>query len=251
MPATKTIVITGGTKGIGAEIAKAFYAEGMSVVVGARADNGFAQRLGEGACFQKIDVRRESDHRRLIKKAMEWTGRMDVYINGAGFSQWRAISEVTEKFWDEMIDTNLKGTFFGCKAASQYLPQGGSIINISSIAGKRGSGNNAVYCASKFGVTGLTQALAKELGPRRVRVNAVCPVYVLTDGLLKALNEKSSPAQGKDVKAYLKKFAQEQSALKRLPLAQEIAKACVFLASEEASAITGQSINVDCGVLLQ
>ena len=98
---------------------------------------------------------------------------------------------------------------------------------------------------------GLTQALAKELGPKGIRVNAVCPVYVETDGLLSALADKNSPAGGKNVKAYLKKFMKEQSALQRLPTAEEVARVCLFLASDAASAVTGQSINVDCGVLVQ
>jgi 3-oxoacyl-[acyl-carrier protein] reductase/meso-butanediol dehydrogenase/(S,S)-butanediol dehydrogenase/diacetyl reductase len=150
-----------------------------------------------------------------------------------------------------MVDTVLKGTFFGCQAAARHLPPGGCIINISSLAGKRGSANNAVYCAAKFGVNGVTQALAKELGPRGIRVNAVCPVYVETDGLLKALREPEAPPRGRDVAAYLREFAASQAALTRLPLAEEVAQVCLFLASPAASAITGQCINVDCGVLPQ
>jgi 3-oxoacyl-[acyl-carrier protein] reductase/meso-butanediol dehydrogenase/(S,S)-butanediol dehydrogenase/diacetyl reductase len=150
-----------------------------------------------------------------------------------------------------MIDTNLKGTFWGCKVASENLSAGGCIINISSLAGKRGSANNSVYCASKFGVNGLTQALAKELGPRGIRVNAVCPVYIQTKGLVEALSDKRSPTQGEDIESYLEKFAAENAALKRLPTGEEVAEMCLFLASDEASATTGQCINVDCGVLPQ
>jgi 3-oxoacyl-[acyl-carrier protein] reductase/meso-butanediol dehydrogenase/(S,S)-butanediol dehydrogenase/diacetyl reductase len=196
-------------------------------------------------------VRFESDHQALVDAAIEWKGRLDVFINCAGFSAWRPISEVDENFWNDVIDTNLKGTFWGCKTAAQYLSKSGSIINISSLAGKRGSANNSVYCASKFGVNGITQALAKELGPKNIRVNAVCPVYVETEGLKKALKNKKSPSNGQDVLLYLNQFARNNAALKRLPRAEEVAQLCVFLASSKASAITGQCINVDCGVLPQ
>ena len=248
---SKTVVITGGTTGIGASIAGEFYQSGMYVVMGARHDNGFARKLGPRAKFQKMDVRRESDHRKILQTALRWKGVVDIYVNCAGFSGWQAVGDVNEKFWNTMMDTNLKGTFWGCKAASHYLKKGGCIINISSLAGKRGSAYNSVYCASKFGVTGLTQSLAKELGPQGIRVNAICPVYVETDELLKALKYKCSPAKGGDIKAYLKKFALDNAALKRLPTAGEVAKACAFLASDAASAITGQSLIVDCGVFVQ
>ena len=244
-------MITGGTEGIGASIAGEFYERGMHVIVGARHDNGLAKKLGPRAKFQKMDVRRERDHNRILQAAIRWKGGVDIYVNCAGFSAWQPIDGVSEKFWNTMIDTNLKGTFWGCKAASQYLKKGGCIINISSLAGKRGSAYNSVYCASKFGVTGLTQSLAKELGPKEIRVNAICPVYIETTELLKALKGKWSPAQGGSIKAYLTKFALDNAALKRLPKVSEVAKACAFLACEEASAITGQSLIVDCGVLPQ
>ena len=150
-----------------------------------------------------------------------------------------------------MIDTNLKGAFFGCRAAAEHLGKGGCIVNISSLAGKRGSAKNSVYCASKFGVNGITQALAKELGARGIRVNAICPVYVQTDGLLEALEAEDAPPGGVAVDVYLKDFAASQAALKTLPTGEEIGQACLFLASEGSSAITGQCINVDCGVLPQ
>lgn len=247
----KTVVITGGTKGIGAAIAQECCKSGFNVVIGARQDKGFVKKLGKRARFFKMDVREEEGHINLAKAAIRWTKRLDIYINCAGFSKWCPIKKVDDKFWSEMIDINLKGTFLGCKVAAKYLKKGGVIINVSSLAGRRGSANNSVYCASKFGVTGLTQALSKELGPKGIRVNAVCPVYVKTKGLLEALKEKESPTSGKNITAYLKDFSLKQAALKRLPTGKEVAQTCLFLASDEASAITGQSINIDCGVLPQ
>ncbi len=247
----KTVIITGGTKGIGAEIARVFYEAKFYVVLGSRQESHLIKQLGDRARFIKADVRREKDHKNLVNCALKWTGRLDVYINCAGFSAWKPVLQVTEDFWNQMIDTNLKGTFLGCKTAASCLSAGGVIINISSLAGKRGSSNNSVYCASKFGVVGLTQALAKELGPLGIRVVGVCPVYVQTQSVLKALKDKNSPAKGKNVKAYLDQFAAEQTALGVLPTGKNIGEACLFLASSAAGAITGQSLNVDCGVLPQ
>ena len=247
----KTVIITGGNRGIGEFLTRAFWEQGYYVLIGARKDNGLAGELGGRVRFQLTDVRLEKNHSALIETMVKWAGRLDVYINNAGFSEWRTVEEVDESFWSKMIDTNLKGVFWGCKAATGVLQDGGSIINMSSLAGKRGSANNSVYCASKFGVNGLTQSLAKELGSRGIRVNAVCPVYVQTEGLLEALKDDKSPTGGADVKEYFQNFARENAALSRLPLGQEIAEVCLFLASSKASAITGQCINVDCGVLPQ
>ncbi len=247
----RTVIITGGNRGIGEAITRAFWEEGYHVLIGARRDTQLARQLGGRVRFKKTDVRLESNHRSLVKTAFQWTGRLDVYVNCAGFSGWRPVREVDSDFWNKMIDTNLKGAFWGCKVAAESLSEGGCIINISSLAGKRGSANNSVYCASKFGVNGLTQALAKELGPRGIRVNAVCPVYIQTKGLMQALKDKRSPVQGDDIASFLRRFAEENAALKRLPTGEEIAKMCLFLASDKASAITGQCINVDCGVLPQ
>jgi NAD(P)-dependent dehydrogenase (short-subunit alcohol dehydrogenase family) len=247
----RSVIITGGNRGIGEAIMKAFWERGDRVLVGARTPTESVRRLGEWVRFQKTDVRSESDHRALVKTALDWTGRLDVYINCAGFSKWLPIGEINERLWAEMVDTNLKGTFWGCKAAAEALSSGGCIINISSIAGKRGSANNSLYCATKFGVNGLTQSLAKELGPKGIRVNAVCPVYVTTDGLIEALNQADSPSAGREIGPFLKEFAEGNAALRRLPEAREIARVCVFLASPDASAVTGQCLNVDCGVFPQ
>jgi 3-oxoacyl-[acyl-carrier protein] reductase/meso-butanediol dehydrogenase/(S,S)-butanediol dehydrogenase/diacetyl reductase len=200
--------------------------------------------------FVSADVREESAHLRLAQQAIERAGTLDVYINNAGLSGWRAIEAIDEEFFDLLIDTNLKGALWGCKAAAGGMSAGGSIINISSLAGKRGTPNNSVYCASKFAMNGMTQALAKELGPRGIRVNALCPVLIPTEGLIEALAGPHAPAKS-DPRAFIEKFAVENAALKRLPTGAELAAMCVFLASTAASAITGQCINVDCGVLPQ
>ena len=247
----RTVVITGGNRGIGLSITEAFVNAAYSVIVGARQEASLASRFGDQVTFVPADVRDHLAHQKLVQRALDRTGRLDVYVNNAGFSEWRPISEIDEKFFDELIGTNLKGAFWGCKAAVSAMTEvGGSIINISSLAGKRGSANNSAYCASKFGVNGLTQALAKEVGPRGIRVNAVCPVLIPTEGLIHALKSPYGPAKG-DPEAFISEFAADNAALKRLPTGPEVAAMCVFLASEEASAITGQCINVDCGVFPQ
>jgi NAD(P)-dependent dehydrogenase (short-subunit alcohol dehydrogenase family) len=246
----KSVVITGGNRGIGLDITDAFVKAGYFVVIGARQDLTLEGRFGDLVVFQPIDVRNESDHRKLVDLAVARTGGLDVYVNNAGFSAWRPIDQIDDVFLEDILNTNLKGAFWGCKAAASKLQLGGSIINISSIAGKRGSANNAAYVASKFGVNGLTQSLAKELGPRGIRVNALCPVLIATDGLLQAMREPYAPGNV-DPMAFISKFANDNAALKRLPTGKEVGDMCVMLASDAASAITGQCLNVDCGVFPQ
>jgi NAD(P)-dependent dehydrogenase (short-subunit alcohol dehydrogenase family) len=246
----KTVVITGGARGIGLSITEAFVNAGYLTIVGGRREAGLNERFGGQVVFVPADVRDELAHRKLAQEAIERGGKLDVYVNNAGLSEWRAIEHIDEAFFDLLISTNLKGAFWGCKAAAGCMPEGGSIINISSLASKRGTPNNSVYCASKFGMNGMTQALAKELGPRGIRVNALCPVLIPTEGLLEALASPYAPAKG-DPRAFIAKFAAENAALKRLPTGAELAAMCVLLASTAASAVTGQCINVDCGVLPQ
>jgi NAD(P)-dependent dehydrogenase (short-subunit alcohol dehydrogenase family) len=246
-----TVIITGGSRGLGASITRAFHAAGDNVLIAARKDTGLARDLGARARFIRTNVRKPESLAAATAEAVKWTGRLDVLVNNAGYSAWRPLAEIDETFWNEMIDTNLKGVLFASQAAVAHMKSGGVIVNISSLAGKRGSANNSVYCASKFGVNGLTQALAKELGPRGIRVNAVCPVYIRTAGLEAALDAPESPAAGRDVSSYLGEFARSQAALQVLPSAEQVAQTCVFLASPAAGAITAQCINVDCGVLPQ
>jgi len=246
----KTVVITGGNRGIGLSITEAFVDAGYMVVIGARQEAGLAERFGDRIIFVPTDVRDEAAHVSLVKKAIDATGRLDVFINNAGYSEWRPIEQIDDSFLSDIIATNLKGAFWGCKAATTVMKSGGSIVNISSIAGKRGSLNNSAYVATKFGMNGLTQSLAKELGARGIRVNGVCPVLVPTDGLLEALKSSNAPGGG-DSSTFITKFTVDNAALKRLPTGAEVASLCLYLASDASSAITGQNINVDCGVFPQ
>ncbi len=246
----KVVIITGGNKGIGLGITKKFVESGYFVIIGARSSIEIEKKYYNNISFIKSDVTDEKSHIKLVNEAIKNHGRLDCYINNAGFSAWKPIDKIDSKFLSNLLNVNLKGAFWGCKVASKYLNKNGSIINISSIAGKRGSKNNSAYVASKFGMNGLTQSLAKELGDIGIRVNAVCPVLIKTDGLIHALSEKYSPAT-KNPEDFIKDFSENNSALKRMPTSEEVGDLCVFLASDKASAITGQCINIDCGVLPQ
>lgn len=246
----KSVVITGGNRGIGLSITEKFVAAGYFVVVGAQQERGLGERFGNKVKFVNIDVRNEGDHKKLVDVAVKETGSLSVYINNAGFSEWRPIEDIDGEFLDNILSTNLKGAFWGCKAASASMEEGACIVNISSIAGKRGSSNNSAYVATKFGMNGLTQSLAKELGPRGIRVNALCPVLVPTDGLIEALKDPRSPAKG-NPEEFISNFTKANAALGRLPTGDEIADMCLLMVSEGASAITGQCLNVDCGVFPQ
>lgn len=247
MKKSQTVLITGGNRGIGRAIAETFLISGWDVVVCSRSARSSA--LPKAIHHFEVDVRNRAAMKRFLEEGIRETGRLDCFVNCAGVSRWKPLHEIDESFVTEIVDTNLLGTLWGSQAAASYLSQGGTILNISSLAGKRGSANNTAYCAGKFAVTGITQSLAKELGPRGIRVNAVCPVYVQTPTILQSLEEAASPAGGQTVSDYLGDFAKSQTALKRLPTEQEVADLVFYLASDKASAITGQSIHVDCGVL--
>ena len=250
MAIDKVAIVTGGNRGIGLGITKRLVDSGYKVFVGARQKPKLDKVFDNKVFFQYTDVREEEDHIKLIEFAMQKFGSIDCYINNAGYSEWMPIDKIDDDFLSNILNTNLKGAFWGSKAAARYLKKGGSIINISSLAGKRGSSNNSAYVASKFGMNGLTQSLAKELGPKGIRVNAVCPVLIATKGLLQALKTKHAPGN-KNPEEFISNFTTNNSALNRMPKSDEVGDLCVFLASNNASAITGQCINIDCGVLPQ
>jgi len=245
----RTVIITGGSKGIGWGLVHTFASNGYNVVSGSRTfKNEVPKEIAANIKQIKIDVKKKEDHINLVKTALEWTGRLDCYINNAGYSEWRDLNSIDEQFLTDIFQTNLFGYFWGAQAAMTAMKVGGSILNISSLAAKRGTSNNSAYSATKFGVTALTQSLCKELGSKGIRVNSVCPVLVETPGLITALDSDNSPA-GLDSTKFLNNFAKSQSALGRLPTINEVAELCLFVSSEKASGITGQSINIDCGVL--
>ncbi len=242
-------IVTGGNKGIGLGITKALVENNYNVIVCGKSDLKWENDLNK-IRFVKGDLREYETHVKLVNTAIDLYGKLDLYVNNVGISEWKPIDKVDINFLDKLIKTNLYSSFWGCKASEKHLKPNGSIINISSIAGKRGSKNNSVYVSTKFALNGLTQSLAKELGHRNIRVNALCPVLIKTEGLIKALKDEYAPGH-EDVEIFLEGFRETQTAMNRLPSIDEVAQMVVFLASEKASAITGQCINVDCGVLPQ
>lgn len=246
-----TVVITGGNKGIGRSITEAFLVAGYHVVIGSRSKDGLQGLDGDHISLIPMDVRDEAAHVTLCDQAVKIGGKLDAFVNNAGVSAWRPIDKIDDAFFDDLMAINLKGAFWGCKAAAAAMDKtGGSIINISSMAAKRGSANNAMYCATKFGMNGLTQSLCKELGPKNIRVNALCPVLIETDGLMDALRDEYAPgADGAE--EFLANFKATNAALGRLPTGEDVGNMAVFLASAASSGFTGQCINVDCGVFPQ
>ena len=245
----RVVAVTGGTRGIGRAVAELFLRQGAAVAVCSRSPR--EPSLPQEILHHRVDVRRRDDLKTFLAEVQQAFGALDVLVTCAGVSRWRAVEAIDEAMVEEVIQTSVLGTLWACAAAAPVLAAPGCIVNVSSLAGKRGSAQNSAYCAAKFAVNGITQALAKELGPRGIRVNAVCPVYVETEQLHVALAESVSPAGGGPVGAYLASFAAQHTALGRLPSAQDVAEAVAFLASPAAAAITGQCLNVDCGTLPQ
>ena len=245
----KSVAITGASRGIGRAIALHFARNGYMVFAGSRSPiSGLPEDIQEKVVWVEMDASKFEEHEKLVDAAIRTCSRLDVYVNNAGFSEWRPIENIDKPFLESIFSVNVFGYFWGCKVASLNMSPGGVIVNISSLAAKRGTSNNSAYVATKFGVAGITQSLAKELGPRGIRVNAVCPVLVKTPGLINALEKEGAPGAS-GVESFLDGFTTSQTALGRLPSEQDVAELCLFLASENAKSITGQSINVDCGTL--
>ncbi|MFN8525024.1 MAG: SDR family oxidoreductase [Chloroflexota bacterium] len=238
----RVAIITGGARGIGLGCARAFVREGARVVLGDRDGAQLAVAVTEldeeRAASVTIDVTSAADAERLVQKALDTWGRLDVVVNSAGISSPSTSLEETEETWRRVIDVNLTGTFFVCQAAARaMMKQGsGSIINLASMYGKRAVPNRAAYVSSKFAVVGLTESLAIEWAPT-VRVNALAPGY--TDTELFRVNQQRG---GTDPNALV-----ALTPMGRLGRPADIGEAALFLASDEASWVTGHTLVVDGG----
>jgi len=242
--AGKTAVVTGGISGIGRAIALAMAEAGADIVLVDRREpdnNSLADcigSLGRKTLFVQADVTKEADVSGFIEKAVARFGRVDIMVNSAGVGNRTPIEKLTEAEWDGVMNTNLKGLFWCCQKAGLQMiaQQSGSIVNIASMSGLvvNKTRTNSAYCSSKAGVIMLTKNLAMEWAKHNIRVNAIAPGYIQTP-----FNCTWDDA--------MCKLAVETTPMKRLGQPEEIGPLAVFLASQGASFITGQTIVIDGG----
>jgi 3-oxoacyl-[acyl-carrier protein] reductase len=241
----KVAIVTGASKGIGAAIATGLGAAGAAVVVNyassqAGADRVVAEITGTGgeAIAVQGDVSKAADVQRLFAETAQAFGALDVLVNNAGVYQFEPIEAVTEAEFHREFDVNVLGPILMIQEALQHFgPQGGSVINISSLASENPTPLSLVYAATKSAVDAITRVLARELGPRKIRVNTIAPGGVETEGLHRM------GIIGSD-------FEQQmvaQTPLGRLGQPEDIARVAVFLASEDAGWVTGERMTVSGG----
>lgn len=243
----KTALLIGGTTGIGRATALAFANAGANVFIaglGTREGEGIRDEIrtgsGSGAEFLEVDVRDESAVADLHKRAIERFGRIDIAFNNAGVSGKTApVQELTESDFYQLIDVNLKGIFLGLKYQVPHMiaAGGGAIVNTSSLFGVMGFATTAVYCASKWGVIGLTNSVALEVARKNIRINAIAPGSVMTPLIMDMFGSEQ---------------AARDTVLPMIPMGRisdpsEIAQLVLFLSSDAASFITGQAVVIDGG----
>ncbi len=245
MKKNKTVVITGAGRGIGQGIALAFAKEKYNVVVSdlnmedCEKAAGEIKGLGADSLAIKCDVSKESEVKNLMAKTVRKFKKIDVLVNNAGIFPSVPFFKMTEADWDKVLNVNLKSIFLCSRAALDSMPEGGRIINISSIASFVGFEGLVHYCASKGGINSMIRALALELASKKITVNAIAPGAIETPGAMKSLTEEAR----KQTIAIIP--------LARFGLPEDIANAVLFLASEKSDYITGQTIIVDGGWTLR
>jgi 3-oxoacyl-[acyl-carrier protein] reductase len=243
----KVAVVTGASRGIGRAISERLAAEGAKVVVNYRVSveeaeqvvAGITDRGGEAVAMQ-ADVSDFQQADELMRAVVQEYGAIDILVNNAGTTRDTLLMMMKESDWDLVVDTNLKSVFNCCKAVVRGMVRRrqGRVINITSVAGLAGNPGQTNYAASKAGIIGFTKSLAKELGSRKITVNAVAPGFVPT-------------ALTNDLPDDLKQTAIEHTPLRRFGEPEEIAAAVAFFASDDASYITGQVLSVDGGMAMQ
>ena len=244
----KVGIVTGGTSGIGRETAELFAKAGAKVVVAGRREVEGKETLdlvraaGGDGLFVKTDVSRAVEVQALVRKTVEKFGRLDIAFNNAGIEgNWIPIAEQAEEDWDRTIAINLKGVWLCLKyEIQQMLKQGGggAIVNMASVAGLMGSAGAATYCASKHGVMGLTKSAALETARNGIRINVVCPAVIETPMGERLFGEPEA-----------RKFALGLHPIGRFGTPMEVAEAVLWMCSDRASFMTGQSLVLDGGFL--
>lgn len=241
----KVAVVTGASKGIGASIAMHLAAQGAAVAVNYSSSREGADRVvseiagnGGKATAIQANLAREADVRRLFAQTRQALGEIDILVNNAGVYEFAPLEAVTADHFHKMFDLNVLGLILASQEAVRHFgTRGGSIINISSVAATAAPPTAAVYSATKAAVDAVTRSLAKELGPRKIRVNAVNPGMVETEGVHAAGLIQSD----------FRKMAESQTPLGRIGQPGDVAPLVVFLASEESGWITGETIHVAGG----
>ena len=244
--ANKVAVVTGASKGIGAAIARALAAEGASVVVNyassrAGADKVVAEITGNGgkAVAVQADVAKKPDIERLFAETKKAFGALDILVNNAGIYEFLPLEKITEDHFHKQFNVNVLGQILATQEAVKHFGStGGSIINISSVASTSAPAGGSVYSATKAAVDAVTKSLAKELGPRKIRLNTINPGMVETEGLHSAGMVESD----------FRKQIEAPTPLGRIGQPDDIAPAVVFLASPDAGWITGQSLYLTGGL---
>lgn len=241
----KVALITGGSRGIGAAIVQKFAAQGAQIAFTYRSSSDQANSLAEqaSAAFGTVIKAYQSDassfeaSAELVKQVVEDFGKVDILINNAGITRDTLMLRMSEEQWDQVIETNLKSVFNLTKHILRPMlkQRSGSIINMSSVVGDFGNAGQANYAASKAGIFGFTKSIAKEVGSRGIRCNALAPGFIET--------EMTDQLDDKTKEAFLARIP-----LKRLGKAEEVADACLFLASDLSTYVSGQTISI-CGAL--
>lgn len=246
MEEKKTVLVTGGTRGIGKQIALKYAENGYDVVINYVSDNTDVEsikkefdKIGVHSLIIKADVSKAEDVTNLVETAIKEFGKIDVLVNNAGITKDNLLMRMSEEDFDRVLEINLKGTYLVSKAVTKYMikKRSGSVINVSSVVGVSGNVGQCNYSASKAGIIGFTKSLAKELAIRNIRVNVVAPGFIETD-MTEVLPEK------------VKENIYNQIPLKRMGTAKEVANVVYFLGNEESSYITGQVINIDGGMVM-
>jgi len=244
--AGKVAVVTGASKGIGAEIAKHLAAEGAAVVVNYSASKAGADRVaaeiaanGGKAVAVQADMTQQAQIERLFAETKKSFDRIDVLVNNAGIYEFAPLENITAEHFHKQFDLNVLGLLLASQAAVKHFGEaGGSIVNISSVVATMAVPNASVYSATKAGVNAITRSLAKELGPRKIRVNSINPGMVETEGVHAAGIAESD----------FRKQIEAQTPLGRIGQPDDIAPAAVYLASDESAWITGESFYISGGL---
>jgi 3-oxoacyl-[acyl-carrier protein] reductase len=241
----KVAVVTGASKGIGAEIARQLAAAGAAVVVNYSSSKGGADKVvddiskaGGKAIAVQANVAEQADIQKLFAEAKKAFGRVDILVNNAGIYEFAALEEINAEHFNKQYDLNVLGLLLATQEAAKHFGEGGAVVNISSVVSTFSPANTAVYSGTKAAVDSITRSLSKELGPRKIRINSINPGMVETEGA------HSAGITGSDMRTQI----EAATPLGRIGQPGDIAPAVVFLASDDASWITGETLYISGGL---